>query len=69
MPVGPNGQKRPADTNSCAVMVARIVTGEIEPDVIMRRGWLAEFSRAEHMSGYRRSEIASNAARAHWSKG
>ena len=30
MPVGPPGQKRPADTNACAVHVCQIATGEIE---------------------------------------
>lgn len=28
MPKGPNGVKRPADTNSAAVMVGRIATGD-----------------------------------------
>ena len=28
MPKGPNGEKRPADTNACAVTVAKIATGE-----------------------------------------
>jgi hypothetical protein len=32
MPKGPNGEKRPADVNACAVMVAKIATGEIEDD-------------------------------------
>ncbi len=26
---GPNGEKRPRDANSCAVMVGRIATGQI----------------------------------------
>ena len=30
MPKGPQGQKRPADTVSAAVMAAKIATGEIE---------------------------------------
>ena len=30
MPRGPRGEKRPADTIGCAVMVAKIATGEIE---------------------------------------
>lgn len=30
MPKGPKGVKRPADTNSAAVMVGRIAVGEIE---------------------------------------
>lgn len=30
MPIGPQGQRRPADVVGCAVHVARIATGEIE---------------------------------------
>jgi hypothetical protein len=30
MPTGPKGEKRPADVNSGAVMIARIATGEID---------------------------------------
>ena len=30
MPKGPRGEKRPADVVGCAVMVAKIATGEIE---------------------------------------
>ena len=33
MPRGPNGEKRPAHTVGCAVMVAQIATGEIEEDL------------------------------------
>ena len=32
MPVGPQGQKRPADAIGLAVMVGRIATGEIGED-------------------------------------
>jgi hypothetical protein len=30
MPRGPKGEKRPADVNARAVMIAKIATGEIE---------------------------------------
>ena len=33
MPTGPKGEKRPADVNACAVMIAKIATGEIEDTV------------------------------------
>ena len=33
MPRGPKGEKRPADANQRAVMVAKIATGEIEDKV------------------------------------
>jgi hypothetical protein len=30
MPKGPQGQKRPAEAHRCAIMVAKLSTGEIE---------------------------------------
>ena len=30
MPIGPQGQKRPASTVACAMMTMKIATGEIE---------------------------------------
>jgi hypothetical protein len=33
MPRGPRGEKRPADTIGCAVIVAKIATGEIEEEI------------------------------------
>ena len=33
MPKGPKGEKRPADVNTRAVMIAKIATGEIEDKV------------------------------------
>ena len=38
MPKGPNGERRPADTNACAVMVAKIATGEVEDTKTAKRG-------------------------------
>ena len=32
MPTGPNGEKRPADSNANAVLVAKMATGEIPKD-------------------------------------
>ena len=32
MPKGPNGEKRPADVNANAVLVAKMATGEIPKD-------------------------------------
>jgi hypothetical protein len=34
MPRGPKGQRRPADVNARAVMIAKIATGEIEDTVL-----------------------------------
>ena len=71
MPKGPQGQKRPADAVSRAIMVARIATGEIEDEVeiksaaaeLGRRGGKA---RAASMSAERRAEIARKAAERRW---
>ena len=76
MPTGPKGQKRPADVNSRAVMIAKIATGEIddaEPDdgkdpaakALGKKGGAA---RARSMSPERREEIAKKAAQARWGK-
>jgi hypothetical protein len=66
MPVGPNGEKRPADPVSAAVMVGRIATGQSEDPKPKRRA--AGLARAEALTPERRSEIARNAARARWSR-
>lgn len=76
MPTGPKGEKRPADVNARAVMIARIATGEIddaEPDdgkdpaakALGKKGGAA---RAKAMSPERRAEIAKQAAAKRWSK-
>lgn len=66
MPTGPQGQKRPADAVVRAVMVGRIATGEIEEVPITRRGGAGGEARAAALSGERRSEIASAAAKERW---
>jgi hypothetical protein len=72
MPKGPKGQKRPADVNAAAVMVAKIATGEIQEDLpdprrvaAGRRGGPA---RARSLTPAQRSEIASVAAETRWKK-
>ena len=67
MPRGPQGQHRPADTVGCAVMVARIATGEQEkllPEVScrVRSGKAGASARGEKMSAVQRSDIAKKAA-------
>ena len=32
MPTGPKGDKRPADANARAVLIAKIATGEVEDE-------------------------------------
>jgi RNase adaptor protein for sRNA GlmZ degradation len=77
MPRGPKGERRPADVNARAVMIAKIATGQIEDIVpspenegkdpaavaLGRRGGKA---RAEKMSKKQRATIAKKAARARW---
>lgn len=70
MPVGPQGQKRPADAIGLAVMVGRIATGEIGEDgyaassnQIGRAGGEA---RSRALSATRRREIAKAGAEARW---
>ena len=76
MPRGPKGEKRPADVNARAVMIARIATGEIDdspPDdgkdpaakALGKKGGAA---RAKSMTPERRAEIAKLAAAKRWTK-
>jgi hypothetical protein len=75
MPTGPKGEKRPADVNARAVMIARIATGEIDdtqPDdgkdpaakALGKKGGAA---RAKSMTPQRRAEIAKAASLKRWS--
>ena len=66
MPRGPRGERRPADVNARAVLIAKIATGEIE-DVTtddgknaaaVMLGRMGGKARAEGMSAKRRKEIA-----------
>lgn len=72
MPKGPQGQKRPADSNARAVMVARIATGEIEETPEPIKSAAAELgsrggkARAKALSGKKRKEIARKAAKSRW---
>src|SRR2546430_1629531 len=67
MPKGPSGQKRPADTIGCAVMVARIATGEITEDLMPLSGRVRSGrARADKLSPKQRTEIAKKAASKRW---
>ncbi len=73
MPKGSQGQKRPADSIGCAVMVARIATGEIEEDLKKpsgrtRSGKAGAEARAKSLTEEERSEIARKAAEERWRK-
>jgi hypothetical protein len=76
MPTGPKGQKRHADTNRNAVLIAKIATGEIE-DVTtddgknaaaVALGRMGGKARAAGMSAKKRKEIAKKAAKARWAE-
>jgi hypothetical protein len=65
MPKGPQGEKRPGDVVSSAVMVGRIATGEVAEDLNkarVERARAGGVSRSELLTPERRSEIASRAA-------
>jgi hypothetical protein len=76
MPKGPQGQKRPADVVSNAIMVARIATGEVEDRVesdpareLARKGGAkGGRARAKALTPKQRAEIAKVAAEARWKK-
>ena len=79
MPRGPGGERRPADVNGRAVMIAKIATGEIEgvpptPEsegknpAAVALGRMGGKARAAGMSAKRRAEIARTAAAKRWSK-
>jgi len=76
MPRGPKGERRPADVNARAVMIAKIASGEIE-DVTTEDGKNAAAvalgrmggkARAAGMSARKRKEIAKKAAQSRWGK-
>lgn len=73
MPIGPRGQKRPADMIGCAIMVAKIATGEIEEELgpekspgKIRSGIAGAKARAESLTQEQRREIAKAAASSRW---
>jgi hypothetical protein len=71
MPRGPKGEKRPADVNSCAVMVAKIATGELADQRYSapgrrRSGQAGAAARTAALSKESRREIAVSAATARW---
>jgi hypothetical protein len=76
MPRGPKGERRHADVNRNAVMIAKIATGEID-DVTtddgknaaaVALGRMGGKARAAGMSARKRKQIARNAAKARWER-
>ena len=72
MPTGPQGQKRPASTIACAIMTAKIATGEIEEQAVDPERSKACVSggvaRSQALSKEKRQQIAKKAAAARWGK-
>ena len=79
MPRGPKGEKRHADVNRNAVLIAKIATGEAADDVAppesegkhpgaVALGRLGGKARAAGMSARKRKEIARKAAQSRWTK-
>lgn len=73
MPLGPNGEKRPADVIGAAHRVAQIGLGEARDSVAdptkvhhQRGGVLGGHARAKALSAEQRSEIAKKAAAKRW---
>ena len=77
MPRGPKGERRPADVNKAAVLIARIATGEAADDVATPKsegknaaavalGRMGGKARAVGLSKKRRKEIARQAAEERW---
>jgi hypothetical protein len=71
MPKGPQGQKRPGDTVSAAVMVGKIATGDVEETAYAapgrkRSGEAGGAARSHKLSSAERKAIANAAAGARW---
>jgi hypothetical protein len=71
IPRGPPGQQRPADLIGCAIMVAKIATGEMDELEVpksgrTRSGLAGVKARAQKLSSEDRKKIARKAAAARW---
>lgn len=76
MAKGPKGERRPADVNARAVLIAKIATGEIEETTTddgknaaaVTLGRMGGKARAASMGKKKRAEIARKAAKARWAR-
>jgi hypothetical protein len=73
MPKGPQGQKRPTDIVRCAIMVAKLSTGEIteelhQPSGRVRSGYAGSKARTAKLTKEQRVAIAKKAAHTRWHK-
>jgi hypothetical protein len=76
MPRGPKGEKRPADVNARAVLIAKIATGEVDDTpkgdgkdpAAKALGTKGGRARSRALTAERRAEIAKRASEARWNK-
>ena len=66
MPRGPQGQKRPTDTNANAVHVMKLATGEVEENLPAEGKVNGGKARAASMTPEERKELARTGAKARW---
>ena len=75
MPIGPKGEKRPANPIEAGIMAARIAVGDIDEEYVekpapapnrSKGGKKGGEARAESLTPKQRSEIAAKAAKARW---
>ena len=75
MPIGPNGEKRPANPIEAGIMAARVAVGDIDEEYVekpepkpnrSKGGKKGGKARAESLTPERRSEIAAHAAATRW---
>ena len=77
MAKSPRGERRPADVNARAVMIAKIATGELDDmtteegknAAAVALGRMGGRARAEGLTKKRRKEIAKKAAQKRWGSG
>ena len=77
MAKGPKGERRPADVNARAVMIAKIASGELDDAVTddgknaaaVALGRMGGLARAKAISAKKRTQIAKKAAAKRWNKG
>lgn len=77
MPIGPNGEKRPADPFAAGIMAARVLVGDIDEEYAeqptptpnrAKGGKKGGTARAESLTPERRKEIAEAGAKARWER-
>jgi hypothetical protein len=73
MPIGPRGERRPADVIGAAIAVAKIATGEIVEASVEKSGRVRSrhagaTARARNLTKEKRSQIGKKAAAERWGR-